>query len=575
MNDRLPAEPVREPAPGAGKGAPRRAPDDAPGRAGRWRDVSLAWLIPVAALLFALIVVWQNISDRGPLVNIVVDAAGGVVAGETRIRRNDVDVGRVEAVRLGDDLDSVVIEARMEPAVAPLLDEDARFWIVNARVNTTEISGLSTLLSGVYIGVDWDDGGGERVDTFRGLDEPPLTKQDTPGRRLTLSADEAGYILVGSPVFHRQVEIGRVERRRLAADAQQVLFDIFIEAPYHEHVYPDSSFYSVTGVEANVDAGGVSVRLESIAAFFTGGIAFDNPENVADLQAVAEDGRTFRLYDNQRAAAESRYEGESDERFRYTARFTGSVKGLRRDAPIEYNGIRVGRVVDVAVRLPAAPGDETGATATLEIQPARLGLQAPEPAEVLDALDDFVGEGLRAQLASGNLLTGSLIVKLEDTGIREPGVVIDRDARPYPALPVTASNVEAVTADVEQLVSNLSEVPIEELFASATGLLDDVRALVRSPGIGELPSQLSDSLGSIAVTAQRIEAATEGLPTLLGSLTSAARNADDVLDGLSPDSEIYIELSKAVRELRLAARSIADFAEVLEENPSSVFTGRR
>ena len=568
MNDRLPADPVREPAPGRGAG-------DRSSGGGWLRGLSLAWLVPVAALLFALAVVWRNVSERGPLVRILVDEAGGVVAGETRIRRNDVDVGRVEAVRLGDDLDSVVIEARMDPAVAPLLDEDARFWIVNARVNTTEISGLSTLLSGVYIGVDWDDGGGERVDTFVGLDEPPLTKQDTPGRRLTLSADEAGYILVGSPVFHRQVEIGRVERRRLADDAQQVLFDIFIEAPYHEHVYPESSFYSVTGVEATVDAGGISVRLESIAAFFTGGIAFDNPDNVAGLRPVAEDGADFRLYDNQRAASESRYEGESDERFRYTARFTGSVKGLRRDAPVEYNGIRVGRVVDVSVRLPAAPGDEAGATATLELQPARLGLQDPAPADVLDALDAFVGEGLRVQLASGNLLTGSLIVKLEDTGIREPGVAIDRDARPYPALPATASNVEAVTADVEQLVSNLSEVPIEDLFASATGLLDDVRALVRSPGVGELPRQLSDSLGSIAVTAGRIEAATEGLPTLLGSLTSAARNADDVLDGLSPDSEIYIELSKAVRELRLAARSIADFAEVLEENPSSVFTGRR
>jgi len=47
-----------------------------------------------------------------------------------------------------------------------------------------------------------------------------------------------------------------------------------------------------------------------------------------------------------------------------------------------------------------------------------------------------------------------------------------------------------------------------------------------------------------------------------------------VLEGLSPDSEIYIELSAAARELRIAAKSIAAFAELLEENPSAVFTGR-
>lgn len=575
MNDRLPAEPRRVPA-----GGPRGEGSSGDASAGRRlrglaSRVSLAWLIPVAALLFALGVAWKNVSGRGPLVSILVDEAGGVVAGETRIRRNDVDVGRVEAVRLGENLDSVVIVARLDPAMAPYLDEDARFWIVNARVNTTEISGLSTLLSGVYIGVDWGDGGGERVDEFDGLAEPPLTKLDTPGRRLTLSADEAGYILVGSPVFYRQVEIGRVERRRLSDDATQVLFDIFIEAPFHEHVYPESSFYSVTGVEANVDAGGISVRLESIAAFFTGGIAFDNPENVAGTAPVDEDGAFFRLYDNQKASVEGRFEGESDDRFRYLARFSGSVKGLRREAPIEYNGIRVGRVVDVSVRLPSAPGDDASATAILELQPARLGLDAQDPDALLDALDLFVARGLRAQLASGNLLTGSLIVKLVDTGIADASVAIDRDALPYPALPATASNVEAVTADVEQLVSKLSELPLDELFATATGLLDDVRSLVRTPEIGALPGQLSASLGSIATTAGRIEAATDQLPALLKSLTAASGRADDVLDGLSPDSEIYIELSKAVRELRLAARSIADFAEVLERNPSSVFTGRR
>ena len=557
MNDDLPAEPARS----------------------RSREllsrVSLAWLLPLAALVFALAVVWQNVAGRGPLVEIRVDAAGGVVAGETRIRRNDVDVGEVEAVRLGEDLDSVVIEARMDPAVAPYMDEDARFWIVNARVNTTEISGLSTLLSGVYIGVDWDDEPGERVDAFVGLEEPPLTDLGTPGRRLTLSADEAGYILVGSPVFHRQVEIGRVERRRLSADATEVLFDVFVEAPYHEHVYLESSFYSVTGVEASLDADGVSVRLESIAAFFTGGIAFDNPEIVAGLSPVTRDGTRFRLHDNQKAAEQSRYEGEGDERFRYVARFGGSVKGLARDAPVEYDGVRVGRVVDVSVMLPTSPGERAGASAVLELQPRRLGLVAPEPEEVLDALDGFVARGLRAQLATGNLLTGSLIVKLVDTEVDDPSVAIDRDASPYPELPVTASNVEAVTEDVEALVAKLTELPVEALFAEATGLLEDVRSVVRAPEVGRLPGRLAASLDSIATTAARVEAASEGLPALLSALTAASRNADDVLDGLSPDSEIYIELAATARELRQAARSIADFAEVLEDNPSAVFTGRR
>ena len=535
--------------------------------------VSLTWLLPLAALLFAAWVLWQSYAQRGPLVEIQFDKAGGVVAGETRVRRNDVDVGRVELVRLADDLNSVVVSVRLDPQVAPFLDDNTRFWIVNARINTTEISGLGTLLSGSYIEVDWDDEPGERRSEFVGLDEPPLTARGTPGLRLTLNADEAGYIYVGSPVFLRQIEVGRVERRRLSADATQVLFDIFIEAPYHRNVYPETRFYGVSGVEAKVGADGATVRVESIAALFTGGIAFENPIEITDADPVTATGKRFKLFDSRSDARESLFDGTDDQRYRFIARFEGSVKGLRRGAPVEYNGLRVGRVSNVTVNLPEGAGDPGSAVATLQFQPKRLGFDGISKQQWQQTVDTFVRDGMRAQLATGNLLTGSLLVKL----ISKPDLnlaSIDYTAEPYPALPTIQSNVEAVTADVETLVRNLSELPLNSLVIAATELLQDTQKLVASPDIATLPGQLSASMASIATAASRVESATADLPQMVQSLTAASNNANNVLEGLSPDSEIYIELSAAARELRIAAKSIAAFAELLEENPNAVFTGR-
>jgi len=554
---------------------PRRAPaepnvEKGPDLSARF---SFAWLLPIAALVFAAIILWKNYSERGPFVQIRFPAADGVVAGETRVRRNDVDVGQVEAVRLAEDLDSVVLEVRLDPNVAPYLDDDARFWIVNARINTTEISGLGTLLSGAYVEVDWNAERGERRSEFEGLIEPPLTKRGTPGLRLTLNADEAGYIYVGSPVFHRQIEVGRVERRTLSPDARQVLFDIFVESPFHRHVYADTRFYGVSGVEASVDSDGATVRVESIAALFTGGIAFDNPDVVEPDARVTDDGSRYRLHDSRKAARDSLFDEVEDVRFRFAAVFEGSVKGLRSDAPIEYNGLRVGRVASVTTSLPESPGAPGLSVAVLQFQPSRLGLDDVTPETLRKTLGEFVAEGLRVQLATGNLLTGSLIVKLVDAP-DAPAAALDLDAEPYPTLPIVPSNVEAVTADVEELVRNLSELPLSALVETATGLLADTRQLVASPDVAGLPSQLADSLGSIATAAARVETATADLPTMVRALTSASRNADDVLAGLSPDSEIYIELAAAARELRVAARSIAAFAELLEENPNAVFTGR-
>ena len=528
--------------------------------------ISLAWLLPLAAIVFALWVLWQSYIERGPLVEISFDKAGGVVAGETRVRRNDVDVGRVELVRLAEDLNSVIVSVRLDPQVAPYLVDKTRFWIVNARINTTEISGLSTLLSGSYIEVDWDDQKGERRDEFEGLNEPPLTTRDTPGLRLTLKADEAGYIYVGSPVFLRQIEVGRVERRNLSDDATQVLFDIFIEDPYHNNVYPDTRFYGVSGVEGEIGSDGASVRVESIAALFTGGIAFENPPEVIVADSRTFDGAEYKLFDSRSDARESLFDGKDDQRFRLIAEFEGSVKGLRKDAPIEYNGIVVGRVSSVSINLPRIPGDSSSATVVLQFQPRRLGLNDVTKELWQSTVNSFVENGLRAQLATGNLLTGSLIIKLVDE-LDAPRETMDFSATPYPSLPVVASNVEAITADVETLIKKLSELPLDSLIGAATGLLQDARILVASPDLKNLPLQLSRSMDSIAD-------ATADLPAMVKSLTVASNNANEVLEGLSPDSEIYIELSSAARELRIAAKSIAAFAELLEENPNALLTGR-
>lgn len=528
--------------------------------------VSFAWLLPATAIIFAAWVIWQAYIERGPLVEIRFEKAGGVIAGETRVRRNDVDVGTVEAVRLAEDLNSVEVSVRMDPQVTPYLDDNTRFWIVNARINTTEISGLATLLSGSYIEVDWDDIPGERQSEYVGLTQPPLTTRGSPGLRLTLNADEAGYIYVGSPVFLRQIEVGRVERRRLSKDAMQVLFDIFIEAPYHQNVYPDTRFFGVSGVEGSIGSDGANVRIESMSALFTGGIAFETAPPIITADAIKENGTNFKLFDSRSAARESLFDGEDDAQFRLIARFEGSVKGLRDGALIEYNGLNVGRVASVSVELPEKTGAPSIATVVLQFQPRRLGLANVTQDEWYERVVGLVEGGLRVQLATGNLLTGSLIVKLVSKTDALQGSV-DFTSQPYPELPVVPSNVEAVTADVETLIKNLSQLPLESLVTAATELLQETRQLVASPDIARLPGQLSSSMNSIAD-------ATKSLPGMVDSLTTASNNANNVLEGLSPDSEIYIELSAAARELRVAAKSIAAFAELLEENPNALLTGR-
>lgn len=535
--------------------------------------VSLVWLLPMAALLFAAWMLWQAYAGRGPLITITFESASGVTAGETRVVSNDVTVGLVESVGLSEDLQTVVVDVRMNPEVEPYIDTETQFWVVNARINTTEISGLSTLLSGAHIEVDWDDSPGTRENQFYALLEPPLTQRGTPGTRITLDAEEAGYIYVGSPVFFRQIEVGRVERRRLSVDGRNVQFDIFVEAPFNRFIYAETRFFGVSGVEATVNSDGASVRVESVAALFTGGIAFETDEKSSSAEPLLKDNTEFPLYGSRSEARDSLFDAEGDDRFRYQVQLDSSTKGLSIGSPIEFNGIRVGKVISIDILPPSVDGRRTRVNVALQLQPRRLGITDIDK-EGMDALlQTFIDKGLRVQLASGNILTGSLLLKLvynED----EPAGTIDSTTRPYSSLPTTPSSVAAITADVETLISNLSALPLDNLITTATDLLRNAGNLVSSEEMTSLPGQLAGSLESLSAVAEQVETATADLPRMMAALTSAAENAEGVLAGVAPDSEIYVELTATVRELRTAAKSLARFSKVLENKPNALIIGR-
>ncbi|OED36461.1 hypothetical protein AB833_28050 [Chromatiales bacterium (ex Bugula neritina AB1)] len=117
----------------------------------RRKRISAVWLIPLFAALVGAWFVYTEYQQLGSEVVLRFLSAEGIVAGKTKIRHLSIDVGEVTEVELNGSLDGVVVRARMQRGVLPLLREDTRFWVVRPRIGATGISGLGTLLSGAYI----------------------------------------------------------------------------------------------------------------------------------------------------------------------------------------------------------------------------------------------------------------------------------------------------------------------------------------------------------------------------------------------------------------------------------------
>ncbi len=51
---------------------------------------------------------------------------------------------------------------------------------------------------------------------------------------------------------------------------------VFVEAPYDNFVKPVTRFWNASGIDVKLDADGLNVQTESLAAVLAGGVAFDD-----------------------------------------------------------------------------------------------------------------------------------------------------------------------------------------------------------------------------------------------------------------------------------------------------------
>ncbi len=528
-------------------------------------SVSAVWIVPILAAVIGGFVAWRSLAERGPLVEIHFAKGHGITAEKTEVKHNDMVVGLVEEIHLSDDFDGVVVSARLEKDIAPYLGDTTDFWVVSAQVTSSGLSGLGTLLSGVYIEVDWAQPPTTKQRTFDGLDAPPLTPPGAPGQHVTLRAETAGSVDVGSPVLYRGLRVGQVESRMLADDFSHVTYRAFIAAPHDALLSPSTLFWNVSGVTAAAGSEGLTINVESLEALLSGGVTFGDV-GVNLSQAALTDETVFRLYANRDAAEESRYDSGAEQSFFLMAQFEDSIRGLEPGAPIEWQGIRIGTVHDIVLDLSQRREGRGDINVILALQPSRIGLEDMTPDDAEESLTAWVRSGMRPQLATGNILAGRKLVRFVDD-VADVGGTIDFATMPYPTIPTASSGLEAVTQNVEQIVANIAALPLDQLVGAAAELL-------ANPDTQRLPGELNEALSAIGGAAGNIDEATRNLPDLVASLDQIADAGEAALVGVSPGSELYVDLSGAVRDLRDASRSLAALAARLEEQPNAIITGR-
>ena len=258
---------------------------------------SAIWVLPIIALLIGGWLGWQAYQKAGIEIEILFASGDGIEAGKTQLIYKGMPIGKV--IALGFPLDGkdrgVIATLEVDKSVEPFLRSKTRFWLVKPSVTLAGITGLDTLVSGNYITAS--PGTGTLTHKFEALAEAPPLAESTPGLHITLKAERLGSLNRDSPVFYKQIQVGRVRSYALGENKDTVDIKVFIQPEYANLVRKHTRFWNASGVTVDASLSGLTVRTESLASIVAGGIAFATPENRADSPPT-DPTLPFKLYSN-------------------------------------------------------------------------------------------------------------------------------------------------------------------------------------------------------------------------------------------------------------------------------------
>jgi paraquat-inducible protein B len=530
---------------GKGGGLPPNLPEPVIEPRSRWLP-SLVWLIPLVAALIGVILVVKTVSSRGPTVTISFVSAEGLEPGKTKVKFKDVDIGTVKTITLSKDHSRVLVDVQLTKEATDFAVKDTRFWVVRPRVAASGVTGLSTLLSGAYIGID----AGKSTDDqthFVGLETPPAVTGDQKGHTFTLHGESLGSLDIGSPIYYRRVQVGQVAAFSLDKDGTGVTLQVFVTAPYDQYVGTNSRWWHASGVDLRLDSSGFTLNTQSLATVVLGGIAFQTPPN-QQPGPQAQTNATFRLAGDQTDAMRD----PDGQAVHVVMNFNQSLRGLSVGAPIDFRGIVLGQVTGIGVQYDQK-SHSFMMPVTIDLYPDRLGKRAnhmlPAQGSVAsqDMLQLLVKRGLRGQLRTGNLLTSQLYIAL-DFFPKAPPTKVNSTGDPI-ELPTVPNTLDELQLQIADIARKIDKIPFDEIGTNLNGSLKKANGLF-------------DKLD------------TEVMPEMRDTLTQAKKTFGQAQSTLQSDSPLQSDVHQALQELTRTLQSLNSLADYLERHPESLVRGK-
>jgi paraquat-inducible protein B len=561
-----PADP-ESPA-GSGQGSQSGNPPQTALRRTVWPN--LVWVIPILALLIVGYLGVKTVLNRGEVVTVTFSIAAGAKPGETQVLYQGIQAGRVLNIVPNADGRRLDFQLRLVPAAKNGLNTNARFWLIGANPNLTDLSSLKAVFSGVAIGYAPGDGG-EPADRFEGLDQAPLILPGDKGTRYTLHAHTLNSIHEGSIVLFHGQPIGKAIEVKFDGN-EGFRLSVFIYRPYDSLIRPGARFWKITPLHLSFTGGGISANLAPLSTLLAGGIDLE-VDNAAPDARQSPPGTEFTLYSSHNAAQQ----GLSGPTVRYEFAFDAAAGVLDETSAVTLLGFQIGEVESTRLTYNSRTGAPY-AIVTAVLYPQQMNL-VPDPsapgrppdwrAATDAALKRLIQIGFRARLQQNPPVLGDEAIEL----VRERGAPVaqlstDRDSPLFPSAP-GSSSLGDVAIKADQFLDKLNGIPLEDIGANLRQITGNLNHFLSSPDLKDSMAHLRSTLTSLDAM---LGDARPQIGPLLGKLNDLATELSDTAASMGSDDA---NLPDAIRQITEAARSIKTLTDYLDRHPEALIRGKR
>ena len=163
-------------------------------------------------------------------------------------------------------------------------------------------------------------------------------------------------------------------------------------------------------------------------------------------------------------------------------------------------------------------------------------------------------QGLRAQLQSGNLLTGQLMVNLVFVSDAPKASLSDWNG--FKAIPTIPGSFERLQESLGKITASLEKVKFDQIGGELQQTLQETRTTVAE--MGGFAKQLNK----------------ETTPKLQETLVELQKTLVEVQQGMGKDSPLNYNTTKTLEELSMTLRALRELANTLDNQPQSILYGK-